>query len=70
LNYFVELLFLLQLLPASLQSSLVRLAICRYALNEFAEAHARLEEALICAKVSCSTLEDRLQMAGKHCSFI
>jgi len=44
-------------------SSLVRLAICRYALNEFAEAHARLEEALMCAKSSCVTLEDRLQIA-------
>mmetsp|Transcript_27615 Transcript_27615/g.59467 ORF Transcript_27615/g.59467 Transcript_27615/m.59467 type:complete len:500 (-) Transcript_27615:106-1605(-) len=48
-------------------SSLVRVAICRYALNEFAEAHAGLEEALMCAKKirihSKATLEDRLQMA-------
>jgi len=44
-------------------SSLVKVAVCRYALNEFAEAHARLEEALIYAKRSCFTLEDRIQMA-------
>lgn len=45
-------------------SSLVRLAVCRYALNEFAEAHAGLEEALACAKRSLSTtLEGRLQVA-------
>lgn len=46
------------------QSSLVRLAVCRYALNEFAEAHAGLEEALACAKRRRSTtLEGRLQVA-------
>jgi len=45
-------------------SSLVRLAVCRYALNEFAEAHAGLEEALACAKRRRSiTLEGRLQVA-------
>eukprot|EP00531_Pseudo-nitzschia_arenysensis_P000459 CAMPEP_0116147190 /NCGR_PEP_ID=MMETSP0329-20121206/17617_1 /TAXON_ID=697910 /ORGANISM="Pseudo-nitzschia arenysensis, Strain B593" /LENGTH=1026 /DNA_ID=CAMNT_0003643091 /DNA_START=136 /DNA_END=3216 /DNA_ORIENTATION=+ len=45
-------------------SSLVRLAVCRYALNEFAEAHAGLEEALACAKKrASSTLEGRLQVA-------
>lgn len=37
---------------------------CRFALNEFAEAHARLEEALACAKRRRSTtLEGRLQIA-------
>ena len=47
-----------------LQSSLVRLTVCRYALNEFAEAHAGLEEALACAKMRQSaTLEGRLQVA-------
>ena len=47
-----------------LQASLVRLAVCRYALNEFAEAHAGLEEALACAKMRRSaTLEGRLQVA-------
>jgi len=45
-------------------SSLVRLAVCRYALNEFAEAHAGLEEAVACAKMRRSTtLEGRLQVA-------
>jgi len=45
-------------------SSLVRLAICRYALNEFAEAHAGLEEALACAnRKRSTTLEGRLQVA-------
>ena len=43
---------------------MVRLAICRYALNEFAEAHAGLEEALSIAKRRRSTtLEGRLQVA-------
>ena len=47
-----------------LQSSLVRLSVCHYALNEFAEAHAGLEEALTCAKRKRSTtLEGRLQVA-------
>lgn len=45
------------------KSSLVKVAICRYALNEFAEAHARLEEALFYAKKSCISLEGRVQMA-------
>jgi len=45
-------------------SSLVRLAVCRFALNEFAEAHSGLEEALACAKRRRSTtLEGRLQIA-------
>lgn len=45
-------------------SSLVKLAICRYARNEFADAHARLEEALDkCSSTSHTTLEDRLLMA-------
>lgn len=45
------------------QSSLVKLSICFYALNEFAEAHARLEEALEYVRQCCPTLDDRVQMA-------
>lgn len=41
----------------------MKLAVCRYALNEFAEAHARLEEALFYARKSCISIEDRVQMA-------
>ncbi len=41
----------------------MKLAICHYALNEFAEAHARLEEALVFAKENCAGLEDRIQIA-------
>jgi tetratricopeptide (TPR) repeat protein len=44
-------------------ASLVKLAICHYALNEFGEAHARLEEALVFARTNCASLEDGLQMA-------
>ncbi|KAG7352237.1 tetratricopeptide repeat protein [Nitzschia inconspicua] len=44
-------------------SSMVKLAICRYAVNEFAEAHARLEEALVYARRSCITIDDRMLMA-------
>ncbi len=40
------------------------MAVCQYALNQFAEAHAGLEEALACAKRRASTtLEGRLQVA-------
>jgi hypothetical protein len=42
---------------------LVKVAVCRYALNEFAEAHARLEEALLYSRKNCITLGDRIQMA-------
>jgi tetratricopeptide (TPR) repeat protein len=42
---------------------LAKLAICHYALNEFAEAHARLEEALVFARQNCAELEDRIQIA-------
>ncbi|KAL3924217.1 MAG: hypothetical protein SGILL_001180 [Bacillariaceae sp.] len=44
-------------------SSLVKVATCRYAINEFAEAHARLEEALVYAKRSCITIDDRMMVA-------
>lgn len=39
------------------------MATCRYAINEFAEAHARLEEALVYARRSCITIDDRMLMA-------
>jgi hypothetical protein len=42
---------------------LVKVATCRYAINEFAEAHARLEEALVYARRTCVTIDDRMQMA-------
>lgn len=42
---------------------MVKLAVCRYALNEFAAAHEALEDALFHARRSCTTLEDRIQMA-------
>jgi tetratricopeptide (TPR) repeat protein len=45
------------------QVSLSKLAICHYALNEFGEAHARLEEALDYAGRTCQTLEDHVQVA-------
>ena len=41
----------------------MKVAICRYALNEFAEAHARLEEALELVRNRCPLLEDRVQMS-------
>jgi tetratricopeptide (TPR) repeat protein len=41
----------------------VKLAICLYALDDFAGAHARLEEALHFARDSASTLDDRMQIA-------
>jgi tetratricopeptide (TPR) repeat protein len=42
---------------------LSKLAICHYALNEFGEAHSRLEEALDYAGRSCQTLDDYVQVA-------
>jgi tetratricopeptide (TPR) repeat protein len=44
-------------------ASLVKLAICLYALNDFGGAHARLEEALFFSRKSAPSLEDRIQMA-------
>ena len=41
----------------------MKLATCHYALNEFAEAHAKFEQALIFARRSARSLEDRVQMA-------
>lgn len=42
---------------------MVKLATCLYALNEFAEAHAKLEQALVYARSNSRDLEDRMQMA-------
>mmetsp|Transcript_45045 Transcript_45045/g.109505 ORF Transcript_45045/g.109505 Transcript_45045/m.109505 type:complete len:1183 (+) Transcript_45045:24-3572(+) len=44
-------------------SSLVKLAVCRYALNEFAAAHQAFEEALFHARRTSESLEDRIQVA-------
>ena len=41
----------------------MKLAICLYALDNFGEARARLEEALDYAKRSAPTIEDRIQIA-------
>lgn len=46
-----------------LQTSLVKLAICQYALDEYADAHANLEGALNYARRSAPTIEDRIQIA-------
>ena len=46
-----------------LKSSLVKMAICLYALNDFAQAHATLEEALELAQRNIKSLEDFVQMA-------
>jgi tetratricopeptide (TPR) repeat protein len=45
------------------QSSLVKMAVCRYAMNEFEEAHAKLEQALAYARRSCTAIEDRMLVA-------
>lgn len=45
------------------QASLVKLATCMYALNEFAEAHANFEQALVYARTFAKDLGDRMQMA-------
>jgi hypothetical protein len=42
---------------------LVKLATCLYALNEFAEAHAKFEVALVYARKYAKDLGDRMQMA-------
>jgi hypothetical protein len=41
----------------------VKMAVCRYAINEFGEAHAKLEQALTFARRSCITIEDRMLVA-------
>ena len=42
---------------------MVKYAICLYAGNEFAEAHAKLEQALVYARKNSQDLGDRMQMA-------
>lgn len=44
-------------------ASLVKYAICLYAGNEFAGAHAKLEQALVYARKNSQDLGDRMQMA-------
>eukprot|EP00538_Stauroneis_constricta_P006147 CAMPEP_0119552320 /NCGR_PEP_ID=MMETSP1352-20130426/5354_1 /TAXON_ID=265584 /ORGANISM="Stauroneis constricta, Strain CCMP1120" /LENGTH=1701 /DNA_ID=CAMNT_0007598543 /DNA_START=457 /DNA_END=5562 /DNA_ORIENTATION=+ len=44
-------------------ASLVKHAICLYALHEFAGAHAELELALRLSRGNCNSMEDRMQMA-------
>ena len=45
------------------QASLVKLATCHYAVNEFAEAHAKFEIALEYARNDSKGITDRMQMA-------
>ncbi len=42
---------------------MVKFATCMYALNEFADAHAKLEQALVFARKNSQDLGDRMQMA-------
>lgn len=45
------------------KASLVKLATCHYAVNEFAEAHAKFEVALEYARKDSKRITDRMQMA-------